>query len=195
MTDVALLHRRACEAFADAVAGVQPDQWTDPTPCAAWTVRDLVSHVVGEDLWTVPLIRGATMEEVGDRFDGDVLGEDPVATAETAAKEAAMAVSEPGALERTVHLSFGDTDGADYAWQLFADHLIHTWDLVRATGQPDRLDPELVDACAVWFADQEATYRGAGVIGPRATVADDADAQARLLASAGRSADWAAPRG
>ena len=60
-----------------------------------------------------------------------------------------------GALERVVDLSSGPTPAREYVSQLFADHLIHAWDLARAVGADERLDPELVDACAAWFAEME----------------------------------------
>jgi len=59
------LHRRAVEDWAARVAAVKDDQWGDPTPCTEWSVRQLVNHVVGEELWTVPLLRGGTIEEAG----------------------------------------------------------------------------------------------------------------------------------
>jgi uncharacterized protein (TIGR03086 family) len=86
-----------------------------------------------------------------------------------------------------VHLSFGDFPGRDYTMQLFADLLVHGWDLARAIGADERLDPELVEVCASWFTPLEETYRGAGAIGPRPEVPPDADAQTRLLAAFGRA--------
>jgi hypothetical protein len=72
--------------------------------------------------------------------------------------------------------------------QLFADHLIHAWDLARAVGADERLDPELIDACAAWFASMEKTYRAIGAIGDRPETPPDADAQTKLLAAFGRTA-------
>ena len=86
------LYRRTVDGWADLVGRVGADQWSLPTPCEDWTVRDLVNHVTGESLWAVPLVDGQTIEEVGDRFDGDVLGGDPVATALAAAEEARASV-------------------------------------------------------------------------------------------------------
>ena len=128
------------------------------------------------------------MEEVGDRFDGDLLGEHPARAWEEAARGALAATEQGGVLERTVHVSFGDISGQEYLSQLTTDHVIHAWDLARATGGDERLDPELVEACAGWFAAREELYRSIGAVGPRAETPPDADAQTRLLAAFGRSA-------
>ena len=182
------LYRRASDTFGANVHRVQPDQWDLPTPCTEWDVRTLVNHVVGENRWAVPLFGGGTIAEVGDRFDGDLLGADPVAMWDESAAEALSVVDEMGAMERTVHLSFGDFPGREYAMQLFADLLVHGWDLARATGQDGTLDPELVAACAGWFAELAPAYREAGAVGPRPPVPGDADAQTLLLADFGRTA-------
>src|SRR4029450_987382 len=120
-TDVLRLHARSVELFLERVRAVPDDAWEGPTPSAPWTVRDLVNHVVGEDRWTAPLMAGKTIAEVGDSLDGDPLGGGPVQAAEHAGKEAVAAFGEPGAADRTVHLSFGDTPATEYAWQLVAD--------------------------------------------------------------------------
>lgn len=184
--DVIALHRKACEGFGVLVHAVPVDQWSAPTPCSDWDVRALVGHVVGEDLWTPPLLAGRTIADVGDAFDGDLLGTDPVPAWDAALAGALEAAAEPGVAGRTVHLSFGDFPGEEYLRQLLADHLVHGWDLAVATGGDTALDPELVAACADWFAGIEDAYRGAGVVGPRAEVASDADLQSRLLAAFGR---------
>lgn len=184
-TDIAALHRRTVEHFAQQVEALEADDWTRPTPCPAWNVRDLVNHVAVEDLWTVPLLDGRTVEEVGDALEGDQLGADPAATVRDAAAAAITAVERPGVLESTVHLSFGDAPASEYLWQLTADHLIHGWDLARAVEGDDRLDPEVVDACAVWFVDNEEFLRAAGAIGPRPPI-EVHDAQGRLLVAFGR---------
>ena len=131
------------------------DDWSDPTPCTDWNVRALVNHVVGEDRWTKPLVDGKTIAEVGDAFDGDLLGEDPKGSAMAAADEALTAVAERLPAGGKVHLSYGEEDIAEYICQLVADHLIHGWDLAVATGQNRDLDPELVAEVAEWFRNRE----------------------------------------
>jgi uncharacterized protein (TIGR03086 family) len=190
--DVVALYRRSMDAFNQTVLQVGEHQWSDPTPCAGWDVRTLVNHLVYEDRWAVPLFDGATIAEVGDRFEGDLLGDDPRAAAADATQRAYEAVSAPGVMERTVHLSFGDTPAREYVHQLFADHVVHTWDLAAAIGADRRLDPGLVSPLAAWFAGQEELYRQAGAIGERVPLPDGADEQDRLLAAFGRDPGWTA---
>jgi len=180
------LYRQSVESFVDRVAQVRPDQWGDPTPCADWDVRTLVNHIVYEQVWSVPLFAGATIAEVGDRFEGDLLGDDPITVATEAGEDARAAVSEHGALDRTVHLSFGDTPAEEYVRQLFADHLIHGWDLAVGIGADRTLDPEAVRECASWYSDREEIYRSSGSVGPRVALPEGASEQDRLLAAFGR---------
>lgn len=187
--DVVELHRRTTEEFLRAVRSVHSGAWSVPTPCADWDLRALVNHVVGEDRWTVPLCRGATIEEVGDGLDGDLLGADPVAAAEDAAAAAEAAVAQAMPVGRRVHLSYGDEEVEEYAYQLCADHLVHGWDVAAAAGADTRLDPEAVVAVAGWYADREDIYRRAGVVGPRTPGSYD-DPQDQLLAGFGRDPRW-----
>jgi uncharacterized protein (TIGR03086 family) len=189
-TDPDTLLVRSMELFDAGVSAVPDDAWQARTPCTDWGVRELVNHVTVEDLWIPPLFAGATIEEVGDRFDGDQLGEDPKAAWADAFHQARAAVDDDGAMARTVHLSFGDLPGSEYALQLFADHLIHYWDLASATGQAAELPRDLVAACVDWFSANEEAYRSAGAIGPRPDVPPGGGDQATLLAMFGRPSTW-----
>ncbi|HEV7707665.1 MAG TPA: TIGR03086 family metal-binding protein [Asanoa sp.] len=183
-------YRRALGGFGDLVAQVRPNQWAAPTPCEAWTVRQLVNHIVYEDRWTVPLINGASLGSVGNRFEGDLLGDDPVAETRDALAEAAAAVSAPGALSRTVELSFGMTPASEYVRQLLADHLVHGWDLAAAIDADRDLDDGLVDEVNVWFPANEEGYRAGGAIAAAVEVPADARTQDRLIAAFGRDPRW-----
>jgi uncharacterized protein (TIGR03086 family) len=186
--DVPTLYQRSVEYFTDRVDAVKDDQWSDPTPCADWDVRSLVNHITYEDLWTVPLMKGATIEEVGDKFEGDVVGDDPIGSARAAAGDALSTVAEELPKGGTVHLSFGETPKAEYVMQLAADHLVHGWDLAVATGGDTSMDADLVDAFTTWFDDNEAGYRGAGAIAARRQL--NGDGRHDLLARFGRDATW-----
>ena len=183
-------YRRSVEFWKAMVREIS-DEWTEPTPCTDWDVRALVNHVVGEDRWTKPLVDGRTIADVGDAFDGDLLGDDPKPFAAAAADEAMTAVAERLPASGQVHLSYGEEDIEEYVRQLVADHLIHGWDLAAATGQSRTLDPELVDEVAEWFRNREDVYRSSGAIAARPDAAADGSPQADLLVAFGRNPDWA----
>lgn len=186
--DIATLYQRTVDGWVDRVRDAASADWGAPTPCAGWSVRDLVNHVVGEDRWTVPLVHGDTIADVGDAYDGDLLGDDPAGMAVEAAQEAAAAMTSALPAQGKVHLSYGAEDIAEYAYQLAADHLIHGWDLAVATGTAGVLDADAAQAVAAWFADREEMYRGGGAVGPRQTMTGDS--RTDLLAAFGRPADW-----
>jgi uncharacterized protein (TIGR03086 family) len=186
-------YRRSVAGFTERVRQVAADQWRKPTPCAGWDVRTLVNHIVNEERWIPSMLAGATVAEVGDRFDGDLLGDDPVGNAADAAQQADAAVAEPGALDRTVHLSFGDFPATEYLRQLLADHLVHSWDLAAAIGADRSLDPDVLRACAEWFTDREELYRQAGAIGQRVEVPATAGEQDQLIGTFGRDPAWPVP--
>ncbi len=185
--DVKNLFSDALTTWSDRVKTVKADQLDLPTPCSDWTVRDLLNHVVGEQLWADPLMQGQTIEHVGDRLEGDLLGADPLASARSAADDAdrLTGVSLSG---RKVHLSYGDEDAEEYLWQLTTDHAIHGWDLAVATGGERELAPGLVEGVAEWFAQREEMYRAGGAVGPRGPGGDGP--QARLLSALGRDPTW-----
>ena len=186
--DMPAMFRRSAGEFDARVRVIGDGQWQAATPAEGWNVRDLVNHVTGEDLWAPPLLAGSTIAEVGDRFDGNVLGADPLAAWMAASAEAVRAATQEGAMDRIVHLSFGDFPGREYTQQLLAEHLIHAWDLARAIGADERLNDELVESCALWLDAVEDAYRNAGAIAARTPVSSDADAQTVLLARFGRRA-------
>ncbi|WP_350281017.1 TIGR03086 family metal-binding protein [Kribbella sp. HUAS MG21] len=183
--DAVELHNRTVRDFAELVGGIGTDQWGSPTPCSDWDVRTLVNHVVGEERWAVPLMEGRTIAEVGDTLDGDLLGDDPYAAASEAARAAEDAAT--WSIEK-VHLSYGDEDPHEYLRQVAADHLIHGWDLAVAIGAQPRLDPELVDEVATWFADREQLYRSAGMVAEH--LDGFTDAGDALLGAFGRDPRW-----
>ena len=184
--DVPTIYARCSSAFGDRVHRVG-DRWDAPTVLPGWDVRALVNHLVNEERWTPELFAGATVEEVGDRFDGDLLGADPVGAFDDAAATALRTVRAAGAMDRTVHLSFGDRPGSEYALQLSADHLVHAWDLARALGTDESLDEDVVAALLDWYVrGTEELYHRIGVIGPRVEVPAGAGAQAELLGGFGR---------
>ena len=192
--DVIELHERTVSGFVEQVDRADGAGWTDPTPCAGWSVRELVNHLVAEDRWTRPLLEGRTIEQVGSVLDGDLLGDDPRAAVHSAGQEASEAVRTLLRDGGKVHLSYGEESAEEYIRQLSADHLVHGWDLAVATGMPYEPDPALVAEVAGWFVEREALYRAAGIIAgrpPTGARAEGVDGGLDdLLVAMGRDPAW-----
>lgn len=174
--------------FEKRLRGVQGDQWALPTPCEGWTVHDLVHHVVGADRMYLRVLAGAPADEAVMAMTGDVLGDDAVAAFTETAAAVAAAFDEPGVFERVGHHPAGDLSGFELFGFRVADYTLHAWDLARATGGDEQLDPELV--ALVWAGIQPmAPYianTGFFGAGPSGTVGEDAPLQTRLLDLTGR---------
>jgi uncharacterized protein (TIGR03086 family) len=186
MEDLTEKFERAVARFGSLVHQVGDDQWSNGTPCTDWDVRQLVNHLTYEARWAPPLLEGRTIAEVGDRLEGDLLGDDPFASYDAAVAGAAAAVNAPGALDRTVHLSYGDTAAGDYLSQLAGDFVVHAWDLARGINADDRLDPDLVEWVDSVARPQADMLAASGLFGTPIDVPDDADAETKLLALFGR---------
>ena len=189
--DLIELHGCCGRRFAALVAGVGPGQWHDGTPCSQWDVRTLVHHLLYEQRWVPPLLEGLTIEQVGDRFEGDLMGEDASAwpgLLASSIEQAHAAVARPGALDRTVHLSFGEASGQEYVLQLTADLAIHAWDLACATGQDDTLDPGAVALLLPWTEANAGLLTASGMFSSRIDAGPDAPDDVRLLGLLGRRA-------
>jgi uncharacterized protein (TIGR03086 family) len=179
-------HAAALDVTGRFVADITDSQWDRPTPCPDWNVRELLTHIVSGNYWVAPLVEGQTIEEVGDRYDGDVLGDDPLVAYDTSAQTAAAAFLAAGAMDAPCAVSYGPVPGSVYCGHRLIDVLIHGWDLAKATGQDATLPDDLVDACVDVIRPQQAMLEGSGMFGNHIDVPDDADAQTRLLGMLGR---------
>jgi len=180
--------QRAQALFGDRVDAVPTASWDVPTALPGWSVRDLVRHLVDEQRWAPPLLAGQTPAEVGARFAGDALGDDPVGAWEAASDQALTAFAAPDALQRTVVLSYGETPAVEYCAEMTADLVVHAWDLAHAIGGVERLDDSLV-AWTLAYAEEHLDGSGMpGVFEAAVPVPDGADPQTRLLARYGRRA-------
>lgn len=180
------LFKKAGKVVTKFIEGIEDDQWEKLSVDAPWTVRDLVNHLTSEILWVPPLVEGKIIAEVDDKFDGDVLGDDPVKVFKEALKAAEQAYAAAGALKRKVHLSYGDFPAPYYCGLNIEELTIHGWDIAVSTKQKDDLPEDLVNK--VWEVIKEdiEDWRRAGVLGQAIKVSDTADSQTKLLAALGR---------
>ena len=186
-TELLELFQRAPAAFTDRVDAVQPGQW-DAEALPGWTVADLAAHLVGEAHWTPGLLAGDPFDDVATQVpEGTdaLLAPDPLTAWEAVADEALAAVAAADLVAGTVHLSRGPTPAAEYVEELTADLTVHSWDLARATGGDEVLDPALVRAAGSLAARLPADGVP-GLFEAPVELPDGASPQDRLLARFGR---------
>jgi len=187
MEPIKILERATAE-FERRLRTVTPDQWTNPSPCDGWTVRDVVNHVVGGNRMAVLLLAGSSLDEALAAHAGDMLGDDPVQAFVSSAEAQLAAFGQPGALQRICHHRIGDIPGARLLGMRTGDVAIHAWDVARAIGADEELDGDVVEK--VWQAMAPTApfigKSGAFGSGPSGEVGEDAPLQVRLLDLSGR---------
>lgn len=134
----------ASKGFERHVRAIPPDGWAAPTPCTEWDVRALVNHMTRGNLNYIGLLRGATREDFLAARDADALGDDPVTAFTESVRACAQAFADESALDRVVDYPLGKLTGRRALAVRTADSTVHTWDLARALGADETLDPGLV---------------------------------------------------
>ncbi|MFC4590357.1 TIGR03086 family metal-binding protein [Sphaerisporangium corydalis] len=184
--------------FARVLGAVPSEQWSRPTPCSEWDVRQLVNHMTRGNLNYVFLLQGGGRAEFLRLRDADALGSDPVGAYTRSVRACAEAFGRPGALRQVLDYPLGEVTGRQALAVRTTDSVVHTWDLARAVGTDDELDPGLV----AWIDDHlDAIYSGLSesptdadtthrfFAAPAGEPASGASRQDRLLWRMGRNAD------
>ena len=175
-------YRRLAAGFTARVEAVPDDRWASPSPCEEWTARDVVRHVVESSghffgLVGRPVPVGASVDD------------DPRAAWAAARNAVQAGLDDP----EVASLEFEGRAGRQTFEQaigrfICADLVVHAWDLARAAGLDERLDPDAVHRVFEAMKGMEDMLRASGAFGEPVEVADDADEQTRLLAFLGRRA-------
>ena len=165
--------------LAGVVGNIGADELDQPTPCAEFTVRGVLEHMVGGATQFAAAYRGV---EPSDPPTGDLL-----AAFGPALGDLAESMSAPGALDQTLDTPFGAMPGATFARLVVLDGLVHGWDLATATGQRYEPSAQLVGA-ADDFAHQVLDGVRGVSFGEAVEPAADASPIERLVAYTGRHA-------
>ncbi|MFC0627803.1 TIGR03086 family metal-binding protein [Kribbella deserti] len=194
MTSGALMPA-AAELTTQVVAGVNPEQLDGPTPCPEFDVRTLVNHL-GQ--WT-----GDRAEKAARKQQPPPLDESYDAIAahggltewakvyDEKARAAGRAWAEPSASEGETGLSGeGKMPASMVAGMVFAEYLLHGWDLAVATGQPFEPEPPVAEELLNQLQAFAEMARQGGVFGPKVDVPPTASPFHQALALAGRNPLW-----
>jgi uncharacterized protein (TIGR03086 family) len=169
--DVAELHLTVCRRFGEAVRSAH-GRWNRRSPCDEWDARSVLEHVIG--FHDVLVLRPLGLKPSRPPDDPQVRWQ---LTYESLTEALA-----PG---RATQL-----DAYKLVPNLTRDVLVHTWDLARAVGADDRLDPAWCELFYAYLPADLQAFGPPGMFKAPFAVNDEMDVQARLLARLGRDPSW-----
>ena len=126
------------------IAGVRPTDYNLSTPCGAWTMHDLLNHVVGGAAMFADAFEGAPLRDISGRLP-DAIGDDPADAFNRGVERFGAALASPGAMERVLDLPFGAMTVQTFLRFVSFDLLVHTWDIATAAQIRIEVPDELVD--------------------------------------------------
>ena len=175
--------RRASAEFTALVENVGDDAWEQPSPCEGWVARDVVGHLVE---W-VP-------EFFFERWPAATKPIPAVESSPLVAWRALAEAIETALADDVVARKVADTPMGPLTFEAAVDMIctpdviLHGWDLARATGLDETLNPEEVHRLLVSIEPIGDALEQSGQYGPRIAVPDGSSEQTRLLALVGRRA-------
>lgn len=182
------LFRRSVESVNGCIGAVKDDELGNKTPCSEWDLKALLNHLVYEILWVPDIVAGKTIAEVGDKYDGDVLWDDPVEAWNDAINKALQAV-EACDLNGPAHLSYAETTNHKYITEIASDVLIHGWDVGQSINCSVIFDRKLAQVFYDIFLPRQDEMVASGAFGTAIDTSGDASIQTKLLALFGRKAE------
>jgi uncharacterized protein (TIGR03086 family) len=175
------------------VKQIQPEQYNLIVPAEITprqpgsSLRQVINYHAYDDSWVPDVLAGKTAAEVGDKYDGDLLGDDPAASFSRIVDKAVSVVEKYDDLSRKVHLSYGDFTAREYLIHITSFRGFRAYDLAKFIGADTELPPELVQGMWDELTPDMEDYRKMGVFGPAVEPPAHADLQARLIALSGRN--------
>ncbi|MBC3843187.1 TIGR03086 family protein [Streptacidiphilus sp. 4-A2] len=195
--DILELNREAVLESVRILAKAGPQDFELPTPCSAWTVRQLVEHMTAQHLGFAAAARGE-ITAASDWLPVP-LGGDPLGRYQESVTAVLDAFAEPGVLARefslpeiTVERSFPGRIAVGFH---LLDYVAHSWDLGSALGVPTELSPQSIEAAltvALLVPDDERRRTPDAQFQPVLPAGPGAGTFELLLTNIGRSPDWSA---
>jgi uncharacterized protein (TIGR03086 family) len=195
MPDIRELDRRALQITSSIVDRVSVGQLDLPTPCAAWTLGQLLAHMVGQHYGFAAAAGGETtdLSVWADRPVGD----DPAGAFAAAAATVTDAFAAEGLLERELWLPEVREGQAFTAPQAisfhFVDYVVHGWDVAATLGVRADFDDDILDAALViaeQVPDGENRRQVGAAFAPGLGPVAASSTLDRMLVLLGRSPAW-----
>ncbi|WP_290060396.1 TIGR03086 family metal-binding protein [Amycolatopsis solani] len=179
------------EALRAAIEGVT--DWSAPTPCAEWTVTQVLQHAAGDQLGYAAFITGQGGPDFDPFSPSGTLDGKPSAFLEPplTASAGAFATVSPEATAVPTPLPQGALPAPVAVGAAALDAAVHAWDIAMASGQPSPLTEELA-ASLLPVAKQLAEPLRGFAYAPALPGPANADAASTLLRYLGRNPEWTA---
>lgn len=201
MVDICALDKRALDVALSVINRVDASQLNAPTPCAKWTLRQLLAHMIGQNHGIAAVARGETKDR--GVWAPRPVGSDPAGQFAESAALVDVAFAEAGVLERGFWLPEIRDGGLFPAPMAITthvmDYVVHTWDVARAIGIQPQFDgpddTELLNnvlATARRVPDGPGRQRDNSAFRPCLEIDPDAPILDHIVARLGRSPQWPA---
>ncbi len=182
VTAISDRYRRLAGHITAKVEQVPPDKWSAQSPCAEWTALDVLRH-----LTQVPGLFFGLIGEPAPEIPS--VDDDPSASWAAARDATQRALDDPAIASKEYDGFTGRSTfekGVDQF--ICTDLIVHGWDLARATGLDERIDPQDLADVRKAMEPMGDSLRNPRAFGPEVDVPDDADEQTKVLAFLGRRA-------
>ncbi len=178
---------RAKGGLQRSLSSVAADQWGWATACGTWTVADLVSHVIGATHMYIALLDGASAQEAVPLASVSFAADDAVAEFADAADALETRLAAPNVLTRgDVRHPAGDVSGDGLLGYAMVEWVVHGWDLARAIGVDDSIDPDLALVLYDEIRPVAGRLSALGAFAPAIPMSPDTAVAERLLRLLGR---------
>lgn len=170
------------------VAALRDTQMDVVSNCDPWTVRQLASHALNNQLLWSGLVTGKETVSFEETMGAVPHEGDLAQYADEAAQRSLGMWRTDGVLEQVHATPFGQLPGSVVINFPTIDAVCHAWDLAASIGQPIEFPPEMIPAISeVVAATCTDAVRETGLIQAVAPTQPDATDTERLMAQAGRS--------
>ncbi|MFZ4811500.1 MAG: TIGR03086 family protein [Ilumatobacteraceae bacterium] len=181
--------RRAAGRFSEIIAAVPDSAWSNPACCTGWTTIDPIRHL---NAWVPALFGKGGLDLTGRASAGD----DPLVVWEELRAAIQAALDDPDVAGREIDLGPAGRHRVDRGIDQFVtgDVVVHAWDVATAAALDWPIERIVDEQVAAEMAPALTAIAdmlvASGHYAPAVPVADNANAQERLIAATGRDPHW-----
>jgi hypothetical protein len=181
---------KADAALRSVIDQISPEQLDRPAP-ADWSqkenpaLRDILAAHAEDEAWLPAVLEGRTIDEVGDTYKGDLLGDDPIGNYDRINEATTKVVTGELDPDKVVHLSYGDYSLGEALQHTALYRAFQAWSIAKHIGLDYSLPDVLVENLWEQIAPDIEMWRGFGVFPPEVPVPENANREVQLLGKAG----------